>query len=127
MNTQTVTAQLIDAAQRQATNTPVAEICQHLVKLLGQSLTAFIVGVQHGRTVVRWANTQVTNIDPDNEQKLRTTYGIVCLLSEAYSPATARGWLITPNHRLDDLSPAEALHEGKLKEALSAARSHIVP
>jgi hypothetical protein len=90
-------------------------------------LTAYIAGVGDGKTVSRWANGEVTEIrDYTTEQRLRRAYEIVQLLMNYDSPQTVKAWFIGLNPQLGDVSPAEALHEGRLKEALAAARAFTV-
>jgi hypothetical protein len=39
------------------------------------------------------------------------------------SAQTVRAWFLGMDPRLDDTSPAEAIREGRLKEAMAAARA----
>lgn len=112
---------------RQATAAPVNEIAGVLQEVLSRRLTAYIAGVGDGKTVSRWANGEVTEIrDYTTEQRLRRAYEIVQLLMNYDSPQTVKAWFIGLNPQLGDVSPAEALHEGRLKEALAAARAFTV-
>jgi hypothetical protein len=47
------------------------------------------------------------------------------LLLSQDSPRTVRAWFIGLNPQLGDVSPAEAIHDGQLKEALAAARAFM--
>lgn len=112
---------------RQATVAPLTEIATLLQEVLSRRLTAFAAGVQDGKTVTRWASGEVTEIrNPEVEQRLRTTYEIVQLLLAQDSPQTVKAWFIGLNPELDEVSPAEAIHDGKLKDALLAARVFAV-
>jgi len=112
---------------RQATAAPVSEIAGVLQEVLSRRLTAYIAGVSGGKTVSRWANGEVAEIrDHTTEQRLRRAYEIVQLLMNYDSPQTVKAWFIGLNPQLGDVSPAEALHEGRLKEALAAARAFTV-
>lgn len=108
---------------RQSIAAPISEVAGQLQELLSRRLTAVIAGVKEGKTVSRWANGEITEIrDPFTEQRLRTAYEIALLLLEYDSPQTVRAWFIGLNPELGDVSPAEAIREGRLKDALSAAR-----
>lgn len=120
--TTTVAAQV----HRQAVHASVKEIAGRLQELLSRRLTAYISGVDSAKTVARWASGQVTEIrTQETEQHLRTTYEIVLLLLGQDSPETVRAWFIGLNPQLGDVSPAQAIRDGHLKEALSAARAFI--
>jgi hypothetical protein len=106
--------------------TPVSEVASHLQKLLSRSVTAYIAGVKEGRTVTRWASNEVSDVRYGSEQRLRSAYEIAQLIGEYYSPEAARAWFMGYNSRLGQVTPADAIHEGKLREALSAAQAFIV-
>lgn len=122
-----MTATLVTQAHRQATTAPVQEIAGRLQELLSRRLTAYVAGVDNGRTVARWASGEITEIrQQDTEQRLRTAYEIALLLLSQDSPETVRAWFIGLNPQLGDVSPAEAIHDGHLKEAFGAARAFMV-
>ena len=121
-----MTATVAAQVHRQAVDASVKEIAGLLQELLSRRLTAYISGVDSGKTVARWASGQVTEIrNQETEQRLRTAYEIVRLLLGQDSPQTVRAWFIGLNPQLGDESPAQALHDGDLKEALAAARAFI--
>jgi hypothetical protein len=119
-------AKIIDQAYRESVTAPLNEIAQKLQDLLTRQLTAHIIGVKDGKSITRWANGEVCEVRHESERRLRTTYEIVQLLTYFDSPQVARAWFIGLNPQLDDTSPAEAIHEGKLKEVRAAARAFIV-
>jgi hypothetical protein len=115
---------LTQQAHRQATIAPVSEVAGVLQELLSRRLTAFIAGVNDGKTVTRWASGEVETIrDHEMEQRLRTTFEISQLLLNSDGPRTVKAWFIGLNPRLGDTSPAEAIREGRLRETLAAARA----
>jgi hypothetical protein len=97
----------------------------YLQETLTQRLTAYICNVKDGKTVARWAQDAVADIRPESEQRLRTAYEIVSLLLQFDSPQTVRAWFMGLNPQLDDVSPATTLREGRLGDALSAARAFV--
>ena len=112
---------------RQATTASISDIARLLQEVLSRRLTAYIAGVQNGKTVTRWANGEVTQIrDFEVEQRLRTAYEIVLLLLTVDSYLTVRAWFIGMNPELDEVSPAETLREGRFKDALMAAHAFAV-
>ncbi|MDP9357467.1 MAG: XRE family transcriptional regulator [Chloroflexota bacterium] len=117
-----------EQASRQATIASISELAGFLQEILSRRLTAYISGVKDGKTVTRWASKEVTEIrDHETEQRLRTAYAIAhLLLSRGDSASTVKAWFIGLNPQLGDISPAEAIHDGYLKEAMAAARAFIV-
>lgn len=114
-------------AHRQATTASVQEVSQLLQEVLSRRLTAYIAGVRDAKTVTRWANGEVIDIrDYAAEQRLRTAYEIVQVLLADESPQTVRAWFIGLNPQIGDTPPAEAISEGRLREALTAARAFMV-
>jgi hypothetical protein len=81
--------------------------------------------VKDGKTVARWAQGTVTDLRQEAEQRLRAAYEIASLLAQFESPQTIRAWFMGLNPHLDDVSPAAALREGRLAEALAAARAFV--
>jgi hypothetical protein len=121
-----VAPSIYEQAHKQAIRASVQEAAASLQELLSRRVTAFIVGVGDGKTVTRWASGEITDIrDEEVEKRLRRAYEIAQLLLQFDSPATVRAWFIGLNPQLGDISPAEAIHQGKLQEALIAARAFI--
>jgi hypothetical protein len=117
---------LVRNIHRQATAAPVSEIAGVLQELLSRRLTAYIAGVSDGKTVGRWASGDMAEIrDHKTEQRLRATYEITQLLMSYDSAQTVKAWFIGLNPQLGDVSPAEAIHDGQLKETFAAARAFI--
>jgi hypothetical protein len=107
---------------RQATAASISDIARFLQEVLSRRLTAYIAGVQDGKTVTRWANGEVTEIrDIEVERRLRAAYEMTLMLLTFESPLTIRSWFIGMNPDLDDASPADAVRNDNLKEAMSAA------
>lgn len=110
---------------RQALTASISDIARLLQEVLSRRLTAYIAGVKDGKTVTRWSTGEVTEIrDYETEQRLRTAYEIThLLLGSGDSGLTVRAWFIGLNSQLGDVSPAEAIHEGRLQDAMRAARA----
>jgi hypothetical protein len=118
-------AAVLEQAHRQSVNASVSEVASFLQDLLSRRLVAYVAGVKDGKTVTRWASGEVTGVRQESEQRLRTAYEIAQLLIQFDSPRIVRAWFIGLDPQLDDVSPAEAIHEGCLKEAKAAARAFV--
>jgi hypothetical protein len=115
---------LVEQAHRQATKAPIDDVANYLQELLSRRLVAYIADVKDAKTVSRWANGE-TKAREESEKRLRTAYEITHLLVEFDSPRVVKAWFIGLNPQLGDTSPAEAIHDGQLKEALVAARAFM--
>lgn len=117
------TAARIQEAHRKSTKTRPQDIAEYMCEALGTTLVAHICGVDP-RSVRRW----VTGRAPQRraEDRLRTAYQVFQLLLTYDSEHTVRAWFIGLNPQLDDVSPAEAIRAGRLREVLTAAKSFIL-
>ena len=118
-------AQVLEQAHRQAVVTPVNDVASFLQDLLGRRLVAYVAGVKDAKTVSRWASGEVGSIRQESEERIRTAYEVAQLLVQFDSPRIVKAWFIGLSPQLDDVSPAETIREGKLKEAKAAARAFV--
>lgn len=118
-------ARVLEQAHRQSVVTAVPDVASFLQDLLGRRLVAYVAGVKDAKTVSRWAGSEVEAVRQESEERLRTAYEISQLLVQFNSPRIVKAWFIGLNPQLDDVSPAEAIHEGKLREAKAAARAFV--
>lgn len=88
---------------------------------LGTRLAAFIAD-KDPSTINRWSTGET---EPSEEalRPLRAAYQVFDLLEREESDHTIRAWFMGMNPQLEDVSPAEALQEGQLREVLAAARA----
>lgn len=100
---------------------PTDQIAQELQDVLGQKLTAFIAGAKDPKATGKWVQGRQPH--PNAEQRLRAAHQILEVLLEVDSPQTARVWFVGMNPHLGDDSPAEAIRDGHLKAAITAART----
>ncbi len=127
MQEQERTSQAITQAHKEAVSVPLNELVSALQVRLSRRVTAYIAGVENAKSVTRWASGEVATIrDHEMEQKLRTAYEIFLLLTNYESVNTVKAWFIGLNPQLGDVAPIDALREGRLREALSAARAFSV-
>jgi hypothetical protein len=114
-------------AHQQAMRASVPEIAGLLSQLLSRRVTAYIAGVDDAKTVSRWMTGKTVRIrNLDVERRLRTAYEIAVMLLSTDSSDVVRAWFISLNPQLGDVTPVEAIHNGEVREALSAARSFVV-
>lgn len=116
-------ASILTQVHSQALRAPIQEAASTLSRVLTGRIAAYVVGVKDVKTLHRWASGAVTEIRPESEGKLRVAYEIVTLLLRFDAPETVRAWFIGLAPELDDVSPARAIHDGHLQEAVGAARA----
>lgn len=116
-----------EKAHRAATEASIQELAHTLEEVLSRRLTAYLVNVQEGRTVARWASGEVTTIrDEGTERRLRTGYEIVTMLREASATTqTTRAWFISLNPWLNNQPPLEIVRSGDLQAAIYAAEAFV--
>lgn len=110
-----------DAAHRDSVEITDQDLVNALVDKLGSKLVVFISG-KGGTAVSRWKGGS-RPVPEEVGTKLRLVYQIFTLLESRESDQTIRAWFIGINPQLDDVSPAEAVQEGRLKDAMIAARA----
>jgi hypothetical protein len=113
----------VDAHQK-AVAFEVAAVARYLQDALGQKLVAYMAGVADPKRVGRWAQGVQAPRD-EAERRLRAAFQIFHLLLSEESAHVTRAWFIGMNPQLNDDSPADAIREGRLKEALAAAKAFI--
>jgi len=116
---------IFEQVHAQTVRAPLTELADGLYRLLTGRLTAYITGVKDARTVSRWASGEITDVRIESERRLRAAYEIMALLSRFDGQGTVRAWFIGMNPTLGDDSPADAIHDGRFQEAMSAARNFI--
>jgi hypothetical protein len=110
-------------AHRRVTESDVQQITEYLDEVLGRKLVATLAGVKDQKAVARWASGE-RSPRTGAEERLRAAYQIFRLLN-AEAPHTVRAWFIGLNPQLDDESPIIVIQEGRLREAMVAARAYL--
>lgn len=87
---------------------------------IGTKLVAYIAKKDQ-TTIARWAKD--ASVSEDSLRALRAAYQVFDLLESEEADHTIRAWFIGMNPQLEDVSPAEALRAGDLREVLAAARA----
>jgi hypothetical protein len=111
-------------AHRKSVESSPCDMAAYLQEALGQKLVAYTVGVGDPKTIGRWAANERAPRS-ENEERLRATFYIFRLLSEVESSHTIRAWFAGLNPLLGEEAPATAVREGRLREAVAAAKAFI--
>lgn len=114
---------LLAQVHTQALHASIQETAGTVSRVLGDEVAAYAVGVKDPKTLRRWANGSATVLRQESESRLRAAYEIITLLLRVESPEVVRAWFIGMAPELDDVSPARTLHDGRLREAMGAARA----
>lgn len=112
------------AAHAAAVKVDTKDIVKFLSENLGPSLTSLIAGVET-RTVNRWASNEGGSPRPESERKLRAAFQVFQLVQTVEAAPTVRAWFMGMNPQLDDISPAEAIAEDRVRDTMAAARAFI--
>lgn len=120
--TRTAHDQARTTAHRKSVVVSQGDLIEALTAKLGAKLVAFIVD-RDVSTISRWKTGN--EVGEANLLPLRITYQVVQMLEGEEADPTIRAWFMGSNPQLDDLSPAEALHDGLNRETLAAARAFL--
>ena len=74
------------------------------------------------RTIRNWLGGSVEQARPDAASRLRAAFTCVLILQQEESPPVIKNWFTNTNPYLDFHAPAQVIREGKLREAIKAAR-----
>lgn len=121
----TAEPRVVAQVHRLAIETSIPDIAATLQEMLSRRLVAYVAGVKDAKTVSRWAGGEVNAVRHESEQRLRVAFEIAQLLLQFDSPRVVKAWFMGLNPQLGDVSPADAIREGKLKEAMVAARAFV--
>ena len=124
MRTQNLEDTMTRAKARRSQEYTVPEVTAYLIETLGPKLTAFLVG-KDVQTIARWAKGSQRPPQAEVERRLRAAFDVALLLAAEDSRHVVRAWFIGMNPQLDDLSPAEVIAQGHLREAMAAARAFV--
>lgn len=111
------------SAHRSSVEVSQTDLVEALCDKLGAKIVGYIVN-RTPSTVSRWKSGDI-EAGEAALLPLRITYQVIRLLESAEADATIRAWFMGTNPQLDDLSPAEALREGRNRETMAAARAFL--
>lgn len=116
---------LIQQAEQVSWQVPISEAAEWLQLLLSRRLVAYIAGVDSGLKVTEWIENPTAEISKASNQRLRLAYEIGQLLTQSDDEAVVRAWFVGLNPQLGDVSPAEAIHAGRLEDVRAASRAFM--
>lgn len=99
---------------------PITEIAAYLQGSLGQRMAAFSAGLSDAKQIGRYAQEDGPEPRAAVARRLRHSYKIVRMISDAYDTETAKAWLFGTNTRLDDQAPIEMLRAAESPEQFTA-------
>jgi hypothetical protein len=107
-------------AHRTSTEATTQVMAKYLKEALGTSLVAYMTSVDK-KTVGRW----IDGAKPQraSEDRLRAAYMVFQYLLVHDNDHTVRAWFIGMNPQLDDIAPATAVRDDRLREVWTAAKS----
>lgn len=111
-------------AHAAAVSSETVEVVEQLQGVLGQALVAVLVN-KDARTVSRWTSSHPTHPSMKDDRLLRDALQVQRLLLAGDRPEVVRAWFMGMNPQLDDLSPVEALAEGRARDVMAAARAFV--
>jgi hypothetical protein len=112
-------------AHRKTASASTAQIAAYLEEMLGRALVAELAGVTP-KSVDRWTKADAPEQPRrEAEERLRAAFQIAQLLLSEESAHVVRAWMIGLNPQLDDEAPIEAIRAGRLREAMTAAKSYV--
>jgi hypothetical protein len=114
----------VEEAYRDSVRLSKEDIAGYLQEVLGSKLVAFIASVKDDAAVGQWASGK-RGMSRQTEDRLRAAYQVFAFLQKTDNNHVVRAWFIGMNPQLDDISPAEALREGREKDVMAAARSFV--
>lgn len=111
------------SAHGQAVAKGIPEIVGRLRAVLGRDVVAVLVK-RTPRAVSRWVAGDAE--PPAREDALlRDAFQIVQVLGEVEPDEVIRAWFMGMNPQLGDESPIEALRDGRVRDAMAAARAFV--
>jgi nicotinamide mononucleotide adenylyltransferase len=113
-----------EEAHRKQVEFTIADIAKFLQDALGQKLVAYMANVSDSKTVSQWIS-HAHQPRPESEVRLRAAFQVFHLLQDEESPHTVRAWLIGMNPQLEDVSPAQAIRDGRLEDVWVAAKAYM--
>ncbi len=116
--------EIVEHAQRDATEHDIQEVASMLQELLGQKLVAYALGDRHPKTIGRYARGIRQPAD-DAHQRLVDLYVVVGILRQGMREATIKSWMLGSNPRLKGTAPIEAFHDGRAYEVMGAASAFV--
>ena len=99
----------------------IREIVRQLNAALGATLVAALAGAKDPKISYRWARTDGPEPRPEAQKRLQLAHRAWTAVSSVEGEHVARLWFIGANPWLGEISPIEAINQGRTKEVMDAA------
>ena len=99
----------------------IREIVRQLNAALGASLVGALAGTKDPKISYRWARTDGPEPRPEAQKRLQLAHRAWTAVSSVEGEHVARLWFIGANPWLGEISPIEAINQGRTKEVMDAA------
>lgn len=107
-----------EVSESVAATPDISRIALFLQSHVGQTITAYLSGVNHAKTVRLWASGKAKPRDL-SKTRLQVAYQAARLLIGAYDDETAKAWFFGCNTLMDGEAPAYVLRYGMTPDDLS--------
>ncbi|WP_431074043.1 hypothetical protein [Microbacterium phyllosphaerae] len=115
----------VAAMHSRSTLVEIHSVVREMNAILGASLVAALAGTRNRTIAYRWANPDGPEPANATQTRLFAAYRICRALGAHLSARTVRAWFISPNPALSERTPAEAIADNDLREALGAATAFL--
>jgi hypothetical protein len=109
------------AMYREANTLELRDLTIQLRELFATKELAYMADTST-RTVRNWIEGSVEQARPESASRLRTVFTCVLILRQEEGPLVIKNWFTNTNPYLDFHAPAQVIRDGKLREAIKAAR-----
>jgi hypothetical protein len=109
------------ATYREVNALELREVATRLLELFTIQDLAYMANSSTG-TIRNWLGVSVERACPEVGDKLRAALTCVLILQREETISVIRNWFTNINPYLDFRAPAQVIREGRLREAIKAAR-----
>lgn len=109
----------------ETTRLDIHEVVRQLNKHLGPTLVAVLANVRDRKMPHRWANFDGPEPRHGSHTRLKTAHRVWNAISTVEDDYVARSWFIGANPRLGEVSPVQALREGRERDVIAAAQAFV--
>jgi hypothetical protein len=109
------------AVYREVHALDLRELATRLRELFPSKALAYMANISTG-TIRNWLGQSVEQASPEAADKLRAALTCVLILRQEEELSVTRNWFTNINPYLEFRAPAQVIREGRLREAIKAAR-----
>ncbi len=113
-------------ARREALRATNQEMVLYLLKILNSEQLARMLALQAQELVEKLTKESTISLRSEIGQRLRTSYEIAQMLGNEFDADYIRSWFYRSDPQLGGNEPSEAIRQGNLREAISAAQVFTV-